>query len=77
MMLDGMDRHYDGEKFTYKVRCDKHNLKPYEYCEMCMIRSDLASIVTEVRKSTISLLSETHFYIKQLKNAVFKLDDKK
>jgi len=25
----------------YKVRCSKHTLRPYELCEMCMIRSQL------------------------------------
>ena len=36
----------------YTCRCDKHNLRPYEYCEMCMIRTKL-QIAIETNRKTV------------------------
>ena len=35
--------------FDYKVRCSQHNFKPYVYCEMCMVRSKLQSVLEDAR----------------------------
>lgn len=36
--------------FNYKIRCSAHNLKPYVYCEMCMLRSDMQVLKENIKK---------------------------
>lgn len=60
----------------YTVRCDKHNLKPYEYCEMCMLRSRLQDTVETVRKDTQYTLANTHLSINVL-NDCFNVLEKR
>ena len=38
----------------YTVRCDKHQFKPYDYCEMCMVRTKLQHAIETNRKTTES-----------------------
>ena len=49
--------------FNYKVRCSAHNLKPYVYCEMCMVRSDLQVIKDNVRRDTMHTLGQASLAI--------------
>ena len=37
--------------FEYTIRCSAHNFKPYVYCEMCMVRSQLQTVKEDVMKS--------------------------
>ena len=36
----------------YKIRCDKHNFKPHEYCEMCWLRNEVQNCIETTRKET-------------------------
>lgn len=45
------------DPLDYKVRCDKCQFKPYVYCEMCMIRTQLQSTIEINRKETREQLS--------------------
>jgi hypothetical protein len=58
----------------YKLRCDKHNLKPYEYCEMCWLRNEVFESVEKARKACQSLVSDTHLAINVLNDCYFKLE---
>jgi cytolysin (calcineurin-like family phosphatase) len=58
----------------YTVRCDKHNLKPYEYCEMCMLRSRVQDTVEDVRKDTQYTLANTHLSISVLNDCFAVLE---
>lgn len=60
-------------KFYYPVRCDKHDLKGYDYCEMCMLRSQVQDAVENARKNTQSTLAQTHLAIQVLNDCFFKL----
>lgn len=70
----GLDnRIYPGEvDFDYKVRCDKHNFKPYDYCEMCMIRTELQKVKEEAYRNVRSMLSQTHLAISVLNDIAEK-----
>jgi septal ring factor EnvC (AmiA/AmiB activator) len=56
----------------YNVRCDKHAFKPYDYCEMCMIRSDLRVAIDTNRKETQSAIASASLAI----NVIHKMLDK-
>lgn len=56
----------------YKIQCDKHQFKPYEYCEMCMVRSELQSFIELIRKETKSTLMKTHLAISVLSDGFYK-----
>ncbi len=58
----------------YKVRCDKHTLRPYEYCEMCMIRSLLQNSIEDNRKMTRDMVANTHLAINVLNDCFNKLE---
>lgn len=38
------------QNFIYPVRCDKHNLAVYEYCEMCWVRSNIKYFTENISK---------------------------
>lgn len=40
------------EPKDYSVRCDKCQFKPYVYCEMCMIRTQLQNAI-EINRETV------------------------
>ncbi len=56
----------------YKVRCDKHQFKPYEYCEMCMVRSYLQDSIETNRKDTRATLGATHLAISVINDTLIK-----
>lgn len=58
----------------YKVRCDKHDLRPYVYCEMCMIRSLLQTIIDDNRKEIKSMIGNTFLSISVLNDCFSKLE---
>jgi hypothetical protein len=65
----------------YKIRCDKHNFKPYEYCEMCMIRNSLQATIesqTEmVERACASMnlaISVIHDCLDNLMSRISKLE---
>jgi hypothetical protein len=49
--------------FNYKIRCSQHNLKPYVYCEMCMVRSDLQVIKDDIRRESMNILGQSSLAI--------------
>lgn len=61
---------------AYPIRCDKHNFKPYEYCEMCYIKSRLQSIVDVTRKEASSTASGSYLAISVLNDCFDKLEKK-
>ena len=61
---------------AYPIRCDKHNFKPYEYCEMCYIKSRLQSVVDEARKTFQGSSSSYHLSISVL-NDCFNVLEKR
>jgi hypothetical protein len=61
-------------EFDYKIRCDKHQFKPYEYCEMCWMRSYIQEEVENIRKDARSILGNTHLAIQVLNDCFFKLE---
>lgn len=34
--------------FDYTIRCSAHNFKPYVYCEMCMVRSQMQTLKEDI-----------------------------
>ncbi len=46
--------------FDYIVRCSAHNFKPYVYCEMCMLRSDMQSIKENLRREWNHINAQTY-----------------
>ncbi len=52
--------------WNYTIRCSSHQFKPYVYCEMCMVRSDLQTLKEEVKKSTFETMSASYREIKFL-----------
>ncbi len=61
-------------EYDYKIRCDKHQFKPYEYCEMCWMRSYIQEEVEKVRKDSQQILASTHLAIQVLNDCFFKLE---
>lgn len=57
--------------FNYKIRCSQHNFKPYVYCEMCMVRTDLQAIKEDVRRETNSTLAHASLAINVI-NAILE-----
>ena len=57
------DVYPQGVEFYYKIRCSKHNLKPYVYCEMCMVRSDLQSIKEDVARETRHMVASCNLNV--------------
>ncbi len=49
--------------FNYKIRCSSHNLKPYVYCEMCMVRSELQSLKDEVARETRHMVASCNLNV--------------
>ena len=49
--------------FKYKIRCSSHNLKPYVYCEMCMVRSELQAIKDEVARETRHMVASCNLNV--------------
>ena len=62
------------EPKDYKIRCDKCQFKPYEYCEMCYMRNEVQNAVETARNDTRSLLSQTHLAIQVLSDCFHKLE---
>lgn len=58
----------------YKLRCDKHNLQPYVYCEMCWLRNEVFESLNRTRKESLSILGDTHLAINVLNDCFFKLE---
>jgi hypothetical protein len=52
--------------FNYKVRCSQHNLKPYVYCEMCMVRTELQGIKEETMRQVRFTLAQTSLAISEI-----------
>ncbi len=52
-----------GVEFDYRVRCSQHNFKPYVYCEMCMVRSELQSIKEEVNQETRHMVASAYLNV--------------
>lgn len=52
--------------FDYKVRCDKHTFKPYEYCEMCMIRSEMRVAIDTNRKHIEYACGEMNIALREI-----------
>lgn len=61
---------------AYPIRCDKHGFKPYDYCEMCYIKSRLQSIVDQARKEFSSEASQIYLSISVLNDLYDKLEKK-
>ena len=57
----------------YKIRCDKHQFKPYEYCEMCWLRNEIQNAVENARKDSRALVANTHLCISELQDLFNKL----
>lgn len=57
------DVYPQGVDFNYKVRCSQHNFKPYVYCEMCMVRSELQSIKDEVARETRHMVASCNLNV--------------
>lgn len=51
--------------FEYRVRCSKHNFKPYVYCEMCMLRSQMQSVTEENKRKTQSAVAQVYISINE------------
>lgn len=49
--------------FQYKIRCSSHQFKPYVYCEMCMVRSQLQSIKEDVAQQTRHMVASSNLNI--------------
>lgn len=49
--------------FNYKIRCSQHNLKPYVYCDMCMVRSELQYLKDYVALETRYMVSSSNLNI--------------
>jgi hypothetical protein len=43
--------------FNYRIRCSHHTLKPYVYCEMCMVRSEIQSIKEDFMREARNMIS--------------------
>ncbi len=50
----------------YKIRCSAHNLKPYVYCEMCMVRSQLHEIKDEVFRDARFMISQVSISLHEI-----------
>ena len=59
----------------YKLRCDKHNMKPYVYCEMCWLRNEVFQSIETSRKDCRSILSSTHLSIEVLNDIINKIEN--
>lgn len=62
------------EDFYYKIRCDKHQFKSYEYCEMCVLRMHLQNQIDENYNLIRNMVADTHLAIKVLNECFDKLD---
>ena len=58
----------------YKIRCDKHQFKPFEYCEICYLRNEIQSVVEKTRNEAQSILASTHLAIQVLNNCFDNLE---
>ena len=58
----------------YKIRCDKHQFKPFEYCEICWLRNEVQNAVETARKESISILAQTHLAIQVLNDCFDNLE---
>lgn len=69
--------------FYYKIRCDQHNLKPYVYCEMCMMRSSLQETIESTTKmvecacASMNLsISVIHDWLDNMSKKIKELENK-
>ncbi len=70
------DVYPQGVDFNYKIRCSQHHFKPYVYCEMCMVRSELQTIKDDVAKEARKMLATAMINI-NLTNDILELHRKK
>lgn len=61
-------------EYEYKIRCDKHNFKPYEYCEMCMLRSEVQACVEKNREMIKNEMSSTALCISVIHDSLDKMN---
>ena len=57
----------------YKIRCDKHQFKPIEYCEICWLRNEVQYVIETARKETRFTLAQTSLAISVLNDCFDKL----
>lgn len=50
----------------YTCRCDKHTLKPLEYCEMCWMRTRVQNVVEDARKAMQSAVGNLYICIAEM-----------
>jgi len=61
-------------QYQYKVRCDKHGMRPYEYCEMCMIRTQLQETLDICRQEMIQCVSSYNLAHQVYKDVFLKME---
>jgi len=59
--------------FNYTVRCSKHNFKPYEYCEICMLRSKIQNLTEENARKINAAISSLYINQKDTYDLLIKL----
>lgn len=50
---------------NYTCRCDKHTYKPYEYCEMCYLRTRVQEAVEDSRKAMQHAVGDLYICISE------------
>ncbi len=54
----------------YKIRCDKHAFSKIDYCEMCMLRTQVQACVEKAREDSRRMVANTHLAISVLNDIV-------
>ncbi len=61
-------------EIVYKVRCDKHAFAPYDYCEMCMLRSQVQEVIETSRKQIKEMFNGTNLALHLIHKSLAKLE---
>jgi len=56
--------------FKYKIRCSAHNLKPYVYCEMCMLRTQVQEVKEETDRRVSFTLAQSYIALNDMRDIV-------
>jgi hypothetical protein len=60
--------------FNYSIRCSSHQFKPYVYCEMCMVRSNLQDIKMDTMRSVTHTLSQSYICLNEMIDKIDRIN---
>jgi hypothetical protein len=56
------------EPNNYTIRCDKHQFKPFEYCEICWLRTRISNIESDARRAMQSAVGDLYICIAEFQD---------